>query len=482
MTDIRDDLLSSMSNTFNTTTDTVDINLNEDKTRKWKGLLNNKSASNRQRKDGGILAVAAAEDALVTSATPVEDTKTDFKVPKTEETEDAMQPITTTTTTMLSSQSVQEPQEQQQLSVDNNTAASVSVDSVKADKPKRVLRRKAKAEGERVTSATNKKSKSTEIFESPDDTIGDIAIKENGTGNIVVDQNPIITLLKRRGRARKIPLKISEIPSESKIYQGDKSDSKSASRLRRSERTQQAFGYIAPDPVELPAQQELAIVPAIIQPLEEDSKQEINSDFPPSTSSDVSKRGKKKFLDVMPEDATTTKKKTRQVQPIEVQKPLAPSAAVSDPEDSKDLIEIMPTEILDVVKIENSPTETPLPETVFVPALPEVTEVCKSPIVAAVNPQLPEIRIPKRRGRKPGYKKPLVPEDGGNSISAKVVKKSPRISKDEMPAIVISQASKNSDKVRCLHSIYLVRSKLLFVLSSSLASDYLVASNQQQKS
>lgn len=469
MTDIRDDLLSSMSNTFNANTDTVDINLNEDKTRKWKGLLNNKSASNRQRKDGGVSAVAAAEDALVTSATPVEDTKIDFKVPKTEETEDARHLITTTN---LSPQSVQEQalsQEQQQLSVDNKSAASGSVDNAKADKPKRVLRRKAQitmAEGERVAAATNKKSKSTEIF---DDTIGDISIKENGTDNIAVDPNTIKTPFKRRGRARKIALKVTEIPSESKIRvdQADKSYSKSASRLRRSERTQQAFGYIAPDNVESPTQQEIVTVSASIQTLEKDSKPQIESEQPPSTSTDVSKRGKKKILDVMLEDATTTKNKIGQVQTMEVPEKLSPpekAAEMSDPEDSKDLIEILPTEVLDVVKIEDSPTETALPDTVLILATPEVAEA--GHIEAAMNTPLPEIRIPKRRGRKPGYRKPSVPMEGGNINSAKVVKKSPRNSKDELPPIVISQASKNTDKVR----LYALKKSLktLLILCSQL--------------
>lgn len=448
MTDIRDDLLSSMSNTFNTTTDTVDITLIEDKTRKWKGLLNNKSASNRQRKDGGVSAVAAAaDDALVTSATPIEDTKIDFKVPKTEETEDAGQPITNT---VLSSQSVKEQaltQEQQQLPVDNNTATSGSVDNARADKPKRVLRRKAPitiTAGERVAAATNKKNKSTEMIESLDDTIGAIAIKENSTDTIAIDQEPIKTPLKRRGRARKLPLKVTDSQSESTICvdQGEKS----ASRLRRSERTQQAFGYIAPDPIETPAQQELVTIQPL-EELQEVSMPQTESEKPLSTSSDLFKRSKKKTLDANPEDATTIKKKTRQVQPIEVQEQLTPPAAVSDPEDTKDLIELMPTEILDEVKFEESPGVTALSDAAFAPAVPEIAEVDQTPIVAAVNPPFPEVRIPKKRGRKPGYRKP-VSEDGGNSASAKVVKKSSRNSKDEVPAIVICQAPKISDQVR----------------------------------
>lgn len=53
MTDFIDSLLTSMSSKFNeTNTDLAPINLNEDKTLKWRGLHNNQYAAVKKRKDG----------------------------------------------------------------------------------------------------------------------------------------------------------------------------------------------------------------------------------------------------------------------------------------------------------------------------------------------------------------------------------------------------------------------------------------------
>lgn len=53
MTDFIDSLLTSMSSKFNeTSTDLAPINLNEDKTLKWRGLHNNQYAAVKKRKDG----------------------------------------------------------------------------------------------------------------------------------------------------------------------------------------------------------------------------------------------------------------------------------------------------------------------------------------------------------------------------------------------------------------------------------------------
>lgn len=518
MTDYLDTLLNSMSTKFNET-EVVDLNLNEDKTLKWRGLLNNKSATfgrhrdrtaNNKKEvagDGEVSSTSSSSPSTSTNAAPGHEkllggaeltpsnacnlnSDADIKLlPKTEEFPSDNTTVLSVAPTHTEQQQQQEMQQQlpsspvlqqlqtpsiqlQQASPSHSSSGTVTSADNKSDatnntqctpnkdkdistattfdKPKRVLRRKPQIEPfNNVIAETRntKRNKSKEsktnvedeqkVLELPASATKTEAVKEAILDTVKMpvgksEDEPIqVQQPKRRGRAKKQPpintetsqsvergkseekQQIVSKGEDSKSLQLSKSTEKSEDnkiepkslRLRRSERTQTINEQIHSttdesknsDQFQKPDENK----DAIVLPMAEE-KPLINVD-----SESVQKV--KPVADMGIESPKRKRKAIADVDGKPSLKEVEKENLKTDKIDSETINELNETVIpsdLDRIKTENASLEN------------DVTGTEQK-----LQISIPEIKVPKKRGRKPGKK--LV--DTGNTTT---IKKSPRISKD----------------------------------------------------
>lgn len=446
MTEFLDTLLTSMANTFNEGQNNIAVNLIEDKTLKWRRLLNNKYAQrNKNAKDQ---TKNNNSDTTVPSTSLTNDKEADehgtlqqtddvnndedenkCKIKLDKLPNNKSDPETSASTTL--------PVES--TTVVANTAIADNANQVNNNdkQPKRVLRRQKFNQ----TNVTNQITKELKI--ASDNVGGD-------TSSMVDDTPPILP--KRRGRKKlqditknstesKLPNETDETMQLVK-NEDDKPEGK-ALKLRRSERTQPS---------------DVTVVEDITMAQIDDKKPDVCDYAAPIEPKPITvpetpaKRGRKKLSENNKTDEVKRKRKHSTSQVVAVNalaKKTHSSETPALPECSAVAIQQLPTtssECIDCTNDEKDDDVTVINEKVI--EIIKVEDDNVVPAAAAEPPQLqtiqPEIKTPKKRGRKPG--KRLV-----DAITI-VLKKSPRISKDEIPSEASSSMStpkrdKHSDQV-----------------------------------
>lgn len=406
MTDFIDNLLTSMSSKFNEQKEVGPINLNEDKTLKWRGLHNNQYAAVKKRKDG-----------RKTTANVVVDT-----------------PENTLVTGENSGSSSTE-----KIAGNEPLEESVGDGAENSDETRpnrRILRRKMHEEvteeaGKRASRAKKRQSSSDVSLNAP--AVPEKVEKPNE--EVIIAETKAAG--KRRGRGRKIPNTNDQLlQTDSTITSVDRSKSPNVKaeesppappvamdisepqtseqrRLRRSERTLQ--GSIS---VEVKENSDSIV----------EAKQEIASD-PPAIPAEVV-------------STCDSLKKYRKKSPVERKSTAVDAMDIVDldqfipkPSQEEAVTSVNQTEPDGLIK--NEEEANGISPGIAASA---ITEVDAQPILlskdekSAVDAEPPLAHTPKKRGRKPGTKlSPKIDVKADLQIATRSsrVKKSPRLNSDE---------------------------------------------------
>lgn len=511
MTDL-DTLLNSMSSKFNET-EAVDLNLNDDKTLKWRGLFNNKSATFGRRRDGHASTIITKKEpgdgevsssissslpssslAAATSGTEkllggneshqnetTLNSDIDIKLlPKAEEfpsdkkllsaeipTEQQQQArqLLPSSPLLTSTQQTIHKHTLNSSSPNNVTAATCTLDNENDDnthstptkellstttntfdKPKRILRRKTHIEqisvvvDKRITKRNKSKESNADdeqikVLESP------VQQKNEATAiraktPIEKIENELITTPppKRRGRTRKQPVQDTETSQEAnkteEIQQKTEEIKSSQSnklqetepkslRLRRSERTQTPIEHIQVEDAKFND----------IEIIDEQMEEKLILNSEPESSANKKKS-----------DTESPKRKRKTDVDVEIEKENIKESNETIPE----IIEMN----LEPIKLENnSPPEVVTAE--------EQMEI----------PSQKEIKIPKKRGRKPGKK----------LIDLSMIKKSPRISKDNNDVYTFGKKDKTTEQVSYINLTFSTLQSFFFSSDSAAITAFVTS-------